>query len=58
VSPTGVPNFAGATLDNPEHVVISNPAAGSWTALILGFEVNSGDDRFEFRAALDGRVVR
>lgn len=58
VSPTGVPNFAGATLDNPEHVMISNPAAGPWTAFILGFEVNSGDDRFEFRAALDGRVVR
>jgi subtilisin family serine protease len=58
VSPSGVPNFAGATLNNPEQVRLPNPAAGSWTALIVGSEVNSGDDRFEFRAALDGRVVR
>jgi len=58
ISPGGAANFNGATLNNPENVAISNPAAGTWTALIQGFEVNNNSDKFEFRAAIDGKVVK
>ncbi len=58
VRPDGSLSFAGATLRNPELVNISNPIAGQWVALIEGFEVNSGEDRYEFRALVDGKVVR
>jgi hypothetical protein len=47
-----------ATLRNPELVRIGRPVAGTWNALILGFQVNGADDKYEFRAELDGKVVK
>jgi hypothetical protein len=47
-----------ATLNNPEYVTMNNPAAGTWLALINGFEVRTNSDKYEFRAALDGKVVK
>ena len=58
VAPGGAVNAAGATARNPEVAVVDNPAAGQWLALVDGFEVNTGDDRFELRVSLDGNVVK
>jgi len=58
VTPGGSFNLAGATLSNPEVAVVTNPAPGQWYALVDGFEVPTGTDKFEFRVSLDGKVVR
>ena len=58
VAPNGVPNFAGATLRNPERVVINNPAPGHWVVLVDGFEIPAGRDKFELRVSVDGHVVK
>lgn len=58
ISPSGAANTTGATLSNPESVSILNPGAGQWLALISGFEVYGGTDKYELRVALDGRVVK
>jgi hypothetical protein len=58
LSPSGVPNFTGATLNNPETVRIANPAPGMWLALINGFEVNTKNDKYELRVVLDGKLVK
>jgi subtilisin family serine protease len=58
VAPGGAVNVAGATARNPEVAVVDNPAAGQWLALVDGFELNTGDDRFELRVSLDGTVVK
>jgi hypothetical protein len=58
VRPDGTLLTSGATLNNPEVVVVTNPPPGQWVALIDGFEVATGSDKFEFRAALDGVVVK
>jgi subtilisin family serine protease len=58
VSPTGVVNFAGATLNNPEAVTLLDPSPGVWLALVNGFEINTKSDKFELRVALDGKLVR
>jgi hypothetical protein len=58
VSPTGAVNADAATLSNPETASINKPAAGTWTAYILGYEVASGTDKWEFRVALDGKVIK
>lgn len=58
VSPSGALNFDGATLNNPEFVNIPNPASGRWLALVNGFEVNTKQDKFELRVALDGKLIR
>lgn len=58
VSPTGAVNTEGISLNNPERVTVANPAAGTWTAIILGYEIWTGTEKFEFRAALDGKVVK
>jgi hypothetical protein len=57
VSPGGAVNLAGATLNNPEAVSVTNPAAGAWLALVNGFEVNSKSDKVELRVVLDGRLL-
>lgn len=57
VAPNGTANLDGATLNSPETATIANPAGGVWTVLVLGFEINTGDDKFELRIALDGKVV-
>jgi subtilisin family serine protease len=59
VSPTGVPNFAGASLDAPERAGVNTPAAGKWTAIVDGFMVLSKHgDRFSLRLTIDGTVVK
>jgi hypothetical protein len=58
VSPTGTVNFSGATLNNPELTTLLNPTAGTWRALIQGYEVNTKSDKYELRVKLDGRIVR
>ena len=57
IDPDGNLNFDAATLDCPESVSIANPKAGTWFAVMLGFEVNSVDDKVELRVSLDGNVV-
>jgi hypothetical protein len=56
--PNGAMITSAATLRNPELANIAKPAAGTWNALILGFQVNGADDKYEFRAELDGKVVK
>ncbi len=58
VAPGGALNFAGATIGNPEVAVVNNPAPGQWLAVVDGFEVATGTDKFELRVALDGTVVK
>jgi subtilisin family serine protease len=58
VSPAGTLNVDAAALNNPEVATIANPAAGTWTAIISGFEVWNGTDKYEFRVSLDGKVVK
>jgi subtilisin family serine protease len=58
VPPSGPFNVEGATISSPETVTVANPVAGVWTVLVSGFEVNTGDDKFELRISLDGKVVR
>jgi subtilisin family serine protease len=58
IAPNGSVNFAGATLNNPEHAVINNPLPGTWFAIVSGFEIHTGADKFELRVALDGKVVK
>jgi len=57
IDPDGNLNFDAASLNCPESVSIANPKAGTWTAVMLGFEVNSVDDKFELRVSLDGNIV-
>ena len=58
VRPDGTLNYDGATLNNPEVAIVENPASGQWLAVVDGFEVSTGTDKFEFRASLDGKVVK
>jgi hypothetical protein len=58
VAPNRVPHFAGATLRNPERVVIDNPEAGEWVVLVNGFDIPAGNDKFELRVSLDGHVIK
>ena len=46
----------GATLSSPESASITSPEAGVWTAIVFGFEINTADDKYELRIALDGNV--
>jgi hypothetical protein len=58
VSPSGQANFEAAQLNNPELAVINNPAAGTWTAVIVGFAVPTQTDKYELRVSLDGKVLK
>jgi subtilisin family serine protease len=58
-SPDGNFNFDAATLDNPEHADVKDPAPGKWTAFVLGFEVNSKNgDKYKLTLMLDGEVIK
>jgi Subtilase family len=51
--------FDGATINTPERVSIANPTAGTWTAHIQGFQINSifslfNADFWTLRASADG----
>jgi subtilisin family serine protease len=52
-NPAAVLNFAGATINSPETVVIDRPLAGTWTIFVKGFEIPAGTDSFEVRVILD-----
>ena len=58
VSPSGLANLSGATLNNPEKTVINNPAQGTWVVFVFGFEIPTDTDKFELRISLDGKVVK
>jgi subtilisin family serine protease len=58
LDPAGTLSFLGATLGNPESVLIRNPMPGTWTVFIDGFDMQTLEDRFKLRVALDGEVVR
>jgi subtilisin family serine protease len=58
IDPGGSVNVDGATLDSPEEVTIVNPAAGTWTFVVDGFDVPGWFDIFELRVIVDGKVVR
>jgi serine protease AprX len=49
---------SGATGNSPERVIINNPPAGTWTALIHGFEVNSSDERYKLVVLVDGKPAK
>jgi hypothetical protein len=51
VSPTGVANFAGATLDSPETVTITNPTPGTWTVFVDGFTVAGKREKYQLRVS-------
>jgi hypothetical protein len=57
VNPSGQMNRDGSTERNPENVLIQNPEAGNWIAMIYGFDIPGGSDKYEFRIELDGKVV-
>jgi len=57
VSPSGQVNHDGSTESNPENVSIQNPQPGIWIAMIKGFDIPGGSDKYEFRIELDGKVV-
>jgi subtilisin family serine protease len=57
IRPNNTLVFGAATLNSPETLTITNPAAGVWTMLVNGFEVNTKDDEYQLRVALDGKVV-
>lgn len=58
IRPNGTVVFTGATLNNPERVLVANPAAGTWTVVVDGFSIPTGSDKYELRVALDGNVVK
>jgi hypothetical protein len=58
VRPNGTALINGATLNNPEVVSVRNPPAGQWLVVVDGFMVNTNQDKFELRVALDGKVVK
>ena len=57
ISPTSKLNFDGATLNNPELAAIKTPETGNWIAIVNGFDIPGGSDKFELRVALDGKVI-
>ena len=61
--PSDNPNFAGATLDSPERVVINDPAPGLWTIWVTGFTVQAihggEESKWELRARdQDGKTLK
>ncbi|HEV7515082.1 MAG TPA: S8 family serine peptidase [Thermoanaerobaculia bacterium] len=59
--PNGNTIVDGATLNSPERVVVQNPAAGTWTARIQGFQINQGiinnQDLWTLHVRADGQPV-
>jgi subtilisin family serine protease len=58
VRPNLTLDFTGATLNDPERAVLTNPAAGQWLVIVDGFGIPAGKDKFELRVSLDGNVVK
>jgi len=51
-------NSSGATLNLPERVAVQNPKPGTWYAVIHGFDLPAGTDKFRLSVLLDGRRVK
>ncbi len=47
----------GFTLDSPELILVDNPAGGTWTIGVSGFEMNTGSDNWRLRVIADGVVL-
>ncbi len=71
LDPTGNVIDTGATVNSPERVEVANPAAGRWSAAIIGFTIHGhrghdkhpGDDGpqkdvYTFRAEADGKRLK
>jgi hypothetical protein len=56
--PNLVANTDGAKLNDPELANVSNPIPGTWSVVIVGFNIPTGSDKYELRVALDGKVVK
>jgi hypothetical protein len=56
--PNGVVDIDGATLNSPEHTVVNNPIPGTWTVLIQGFSVPTGQDTYQLSVVVDGKLVK
>ncbi len=57
--PTGsvILGLGGATLRDPEQVIIAKPKAGTWFVNIQGFAVPTKKDNFDLSITLDGKRV-
>lgn len=40
------PDFSGATINSPERIIVTNPAEGTWYAVVQGFGVFTQEDAF------------
>jgi hypothetical protein len=56
--PQSNPYTTGATLNLPEHVEVQNPEPGTWYALIHGFDLPAGTDRFRLSVLVDGKRLK
>lgn len=54
LAPEGNAEVAGATLQNPERVVVHNPTPGVWTAFVNGFAMNGRADDWQLGVSADG----
>jgi subtilisin family serine protease len=59
------PNYDGATLASPERVVVTDPLAGDWTAVVQAFTIHPpalghgrAKDAFTLRVTVDGKRVK
>ncbi len=58
IGPTGSVNVDGAQINNPENATIANPQPGQWIALVDGYQIPAGSDKYELRIAVDGKVLK
>jgi hypothetical protein len=58
IKPDGTTIYDAATISNPESVSLANPQAGQWMALLQGFDIPSGSDKYDLRIAVDGQVLK
>jgi hypothetical protein len=54
LAPEGNADVRGATLRNPERVVVRNPTPGVWTAFVNGFAMNGSADEWQLGVTADG----
>jgi len=58
INPANALNFSGATENSPEVAAIANPLPGTWLAIVNGFQIHAGSDKYELRVSLDGKVLK
>ncbi len=58
VDPFGDLYFDGATLSDPERVLLFGPVPGRWYALVNGFELHTSQDDYNLSLSVDGYVVK